>query len=559
MNKTDYHKVFYMPLLVAFFTLFLSACVKDILNVKPLNSISDADVWKDAKLIQTYVNNVYRTLPHGFSINGLESYACYSDEARYRSRTDFESVNAGNITPTSLGFLDLWIGTSDFPGYYTTISKCNRFFANIDASSIDETAKKRMIGEMKVLRAYSYHRLISIYGGVPLVTKIFELTDSFNISRNTYDECLNFVTKELTEASELLPLTYDNANLGRITKGAALAVLSRALLYAASPLNNPANDPDKWQKASDAALAVINLNGGMYKLFSDYKTLFLAANSYNSEIIWARPFNTSFNSSLGREAYVELTLYPNGSNGFARVNPLQNLIDDYETTNGKLPENDPAFNPQNPYINRDPRFYATILYDGAPFKGRFVETFIPKGADSNEGTITPHNASQTGYYQRKFCDESITNPSGDFAGNTPWPFIRLAEIYLNYAEAQYNLGNEAVCREYINKIRKRTSVNMPDVTQSGTQLLERLRNERRIELVFEGHRWFDVRRWKIANITDNYEAKRIQIVKDAATGTKTYSTITIESRKFNDPKNYLMPIPQSEINKSSKLEQNPGY
>lgn len=545
-------------IIVIIVIITFTSCVKNILDVKPLNSVSDADVWNDMALTQAYVTNVYRTVPHGFTINGAESFANFSDEARHRIRPDYDLINAGGITPTAMSHLDLWIGTSDFPSYYTTISKCNRFFQNIDNSTLASDIKNRLIGEMKVLRAYSYHRLISIYGGVPLITKVFDLNDDFDLPRNTYEECMAFIEKELTEAADLLPLSYDNANRGRITKGTALAVLSRALLYAASPLNNQTNELVKWQKASDAALKVINLNNGMYKLFSDYKTLFLAANSYNPEIIWARLFNTSFNASLGREAYVELVLYPNGSGGFARINPLHNLIDDYETLNGLQPEDDPGYNLQNPYIKRDPRFYASILYDGAPFKGRFIETFIPKGADSNEGTISPHNASTTGYYQRKFMDETINNPSGDIAGNTPWPYFRLAEIYLNYAEAEYYLGNESACREYLNKIRKRPSVNMPDITQSGTALLERLRNERKIELAFESHRWFDVRRWQIAHVTNNFAANRIRIVKDAA-GNKTFSIVKIEDRKFTNPTHYLMPIPQSEINKSSKLVQNSGY
>jgi starch-binding outer membrane protein, SusD/RagB family len=387
---------------------------------------------------------------------------------------------------------------------------------------------------------------------VPLITEPFNLEDNFDIPRSSYDECMNFVIKELDEAIDLLPLDYDAQNQGRITKGAAMAIKSRALLYAASPLNNPSNDQSKWQKAADAAKAVIDLN--KYQLYPNYKEMFQADHNYNSEMIWVRPFNHVVDPVT---TGIELRLYPNGFNGFGQIEPLQNLVDQYETLNGKLPAEDPNYDSQDPYVNRDPRFYATILYDGAPFKDRTIETFLPGGKDSKEGPVTPFNASESGYYLRKYIDESITNPNYTNASDPTWPFIRYAEVLLNYAEAEYYLGQEDVCRQYINMVRSRPSVNMPPVTESGDALLKKLQNERFIELAFEAHRYFDVRRWKIAPQVLNVPAKGISIHKDA-NGNKTYKAFTIEQRHFSD-KNYLVPIPQSEIDKDAKLEQNPGY
>lgn len=549
-------------MVMVFSGVFLSSCTKDVLTKRPLDKFSDESVWKDAKLIETYVNNVYRSLPRGFEAPGGRQLQSTIDETHQRGREDYVIITSGNVTPSTPGiFENYWIGTLTLPtpnynapGYYSPITRSNVFFANIGNAPIDETIKNRMIGEMKVIRAYSYLRLISFYGGVPLITTPFALTDDFNVPRSSYDECMAFIVKELEEAVDLLPLDYDAANKGRITKGAAMAILSRALLYDASPYHDRSasnTDLAKWQKAADAAKAVIDL--GIYELYPDYKTLFLASTAYNSEIIWARPFNTT----VDRETYVELSQYPNGYNGFGQVHPLHNIVDDYETLNGKLPKDDPTYDPQNPYVNRDPRFYASILYDGAPFKGREVETFLPGGKDSNEGALSPHNATLTGYYERKFLDESITNPSAANAGSTPWTFCRLAEIYLNYAEAMYNLGNEDVCREYINKIRKRPSVDMPEVTESGAALLARLQNERRIELAFEEHRYFDVRRWRIAPQVLSEDSERMTIIKDAS-GNKTYKVETFQERNFND-RNYLMPIPQAEIEKNPLLVQNPGY
>jgi len=432
----------------------------------------------------------------------------------------------------------------------------NIFFSNIDEAPIEDEIKNRMVGEMKVLRAFAYLRLVALYGGVPLITSPFGLNDEFDIARNTYDECMNFVVAELDAAADLLPLTYPSENLGRITKGAALAAKSRALLYMASPLNNPSNSTEKWQAAADAAKAVIDLN--QYALFPDYKAQFMRENSYNSESIWSRPFNITVSNEHNPQN--ELRLYPNGYSGFGQAHPYQNLVDEFEMRSGNLPHEDPAYDPQNPYVDRDPRFYMTILYDGAPFKGREVETFVPGGRDSREGPISSWNATETGYYVRKFIDESVTNPSNLIQGNNPWIFFRYAEILLNYAEAMYMLGDEETCREYINRVRSRPGVEMPPVTESGEALLTRLQHERQIELVFEEHRYFDVRRWKIAPEELNKTPTRMDIVRDPVTGNKTYTINPMENFNFVfTEKNYLAPIPLTEIEKNASLEQNPGY
>jgi hypothetical protein len=539
---------------LSFLAVLIFSCNKDVLNQNPLSMYSDATVWKDPSLIGTFLNNTYRIMPTGFYVTQGLPLSCLSDEAACRNNTNFDIINKGNISPSALGPLDYWTSSGN-QSYYDVISKCNVFLGNITGSAIDTALKNRMIGEVRVLRAYSYFRLISIYGGVPLVTKQFSLTDSFSIPRNTYADCLNFIITELDQAAAALPLTYSAQDQGRVTKGAALAIKSRALLYAASPLNNPTNDMAKWQSASDAAKAVIDLN--QYALYSDYKTLFSNKALYNSEIIWSRPYNNIVDPEV-IPLILEQVLFPNGYYGYGQVDPLQNLIDQYETVNGMLPKDDPSYDPQNPYVNRDPRFYATILYDGAPFKGRAVETFVPKGQDSPEGALTPQNASVTGYYVRKYVDESITNPSAANCGNTPWTFFRYAEILLNYAEARYFLGDEATCRTYINQVRSRSGVNMPPVTESGPALLTRLQHEREIELVFEEHRYFDVRRWQIAPQVLNAGAQKMVITKNAVTGIKSFGIQTFQPRVFLD-KNYLAPIPQSELDKDAALTQNVGY
>lgn len=544
-----------LVILILFASGIISSCDMDVLNIAPADRFTEDAVWSDKALIEAFIGNTYRTIPSGlrYSLYGLSVVV---DENNARSNSWAWSVWAGNLNPDDLREVDYWTGdNSRNINYWQPINRTNIFFENIDRErevEIDEATMNRMKGEMKVIRAYSYFKLISLFGGVPLITKTFSLDDDFKMQRNSFDEVMAFVLKELDEAIPLLPLEYDNPNKGRITKGAAMAVKSRALLYRASPLNNPQNDQQRWREAADAAKAIIDL--GKYQLFPDYRTMFLEEQIYNNEMIWQRPYN-QFDSP--EAVYVELSLYPNGYNGFGQVHPLHNLVEDYETTNGLLPKDDPKYDPQNPYTNRDPRFYASILYDGAPFQGREVETFLPGGLDSNEGPVSAWNATQTGYYQLKFANEKIVNPSSNNMSQTPWTFFRYAEILLNYAEASYFLGDEATAREYVNMVRSRESVNMPPVTESGEALFERIVNERRIELVFEEHRWFDIRRWKILPQVADEDLTRM-IIRKNPDGTKQYEVAFWKEGNFNEA-NYLLPIPQSEINKNGMLEQNPGY
>ncbi len=376
------------------------------------------------------------------------------------------------------------------------------------------------------------------------------------VSRNSYDEVMNFVITELNESMNSLPLDYNSGDDGRVTKGAAMAIKARALLTYASPLNNPSNDMQRWQAAADASKAIIDLN--QYQLYDDYKVLFTEAGGYNTEeVIWGRPQNID----VEVEARVERLLYPNGWLGFAHSHPLQNLVDDYEMSNGKRIEDpDSGYDPQNPYADRDPRFYYTILYDGAPFKERTIETFTPGGLDSPDGIESAWNASETSYYIRKFITESECGCTSNASGSSSptWIWFRYGEVLLNYAEAMYMLGDEATCREYINKIRSRPSVDMPPVTESGEALWERLVEERRIELVFESFRFFDVRRWKIATEVFSQDRYRMDVHRDPNTGDKTYTVRFFQPAHF-DEHNYLAPIPQNVIDQNSNIDQNPGY
>ncbi len=558
------HKTFNTLKSLVLFTMLVSgimlfSCNDDYLDITPKDSFTEAAVFEDPALLEAFVNYAYRMTPHGFAEKGsILPVATLSDESHSKGNiATLGPILAGNIRPDYMHALDVWTGdgqslsSRNLRSYWVPIKHCNEFMAKVGDSGIDEDLLSRLTGEIKALRAYAYFRLASYYGGVPLFTEPFTL-DNWQVPRASYDDVIDFVLKELDEAIELLPLEYTGNNIGRINKGAAMAIKARVLLFYASPLNNPQNIQSRWQDAANAAKAVIDLN--KYDLYPDYQEIFLEKTGYHSEIIWARQFN----HIIQPEVYLERRIFPNSWLGHGHAPPIQNLVDDYEMTNGrKIDDPESGYNPQNPYVDRDPRFYATILYDGAPFKGRTLETFIPGGLDSFESPISSWNASETGYNMRKFIDEAVDD-IGSGNTNAPWIYIRYAEVLLNYAEAMFNLGQEDVSREYINKIRSRESVDMPPVSESGQELWERLVNERRIELVFEEHRFFDVRRWKIATEVFSIDHTRVQIQKNPTTGQKTYTYLNHVPTNFEEH-HYLAPIPLSEIEKNPLLEQNPGY
>jgi SusD family. len=538
-------KIIYIQLCLIFALSFTSC--NDFLDRKPLDKMTEDDVFNDDALLAAYVNACYNAYPTGFEEAMMSST---TDETYTRHGKESSIiVSKGEMTPDNITTFDAgrFSNFNYWEKAYEYLRNINIFFEKIDRANVSKDLKSRLTGEMEFIRAFIYSNLIWRFGGVPVVTHSFALGDNnYSLPRNSYDECVDSIISDLNDAIKRLPAKMEGENSGRASADACKALKARVLLYAASPLNNPNNDKSKWEKARDASLDVINLPG--YELAKDYRSLFLED---NKEIIFKREYTKANGHRMN------LFNSPNGYDGWGGNCPLQNIVDDYEMKlTGKKPvEEGSGYDPKYPYQGRDPRFYASILYNGAMYRGRPVEVFIPKGKDSSQGDIGSWNTSLTGYYLYKFMDE---NQSLSETNTQPWIFFRLAEFYLNYAEAEFYLGNEEECRDAINKIRNRESVKMPPVTESGDQLLEKLRNERRIELAFENHRYFDLRRWRIAEIYENIDAKGIEVVKKDD-GTFNYNPITVLERKFL-PQHYLLPIPRSEIIKSNNsLTQNPFY
>lgn len=523
----------------------------DVLDMKPLDKVSDADVWEDSALIELYVNASYNSINHEFSQHMLSDA---SDETYcIHNWANFWVIQKGEMTSDNV------TGISEKINYwksaYSNIRTINVFFDRIDDAPVETALKNRMKGEMKFIRAWIYANLIWRYGDVPLITNLFELNQDYKVTRDSYSDCVDFITKELDEAISFLPAKSSSETLGRATGDACKALKARVLLYAASEQNNPSHLKEKWEAAAEATKEVLDAG---YSLGNDYQSVFLED---NDEIIFARYFtqanSTDFMLWNGR----------NGSNGWTGENPTQNLVNAYEMTNGELPylneelplKINPAsgYDESKPYAGRDPRLDASILHDGSMWAGRETETWHG-GLDSPESSIGSWNASKTAYAFKKFMVESIPPTGSSIKPENPWIFFRLAEFYLNYAEIMYELGNEEQAREYVNKVRGRQSVNMPPVTVSGEKLRDKIRNERRVELAFEGHRFFDVRRWGIADKTENRDLLAMNIQKKED-GSKTYEISLLLKRSFLE-QHKLVPIPRTEIDKSEgSLVQNPGY
>lgn len=565
-----------------------SACDTDLLNVSPTSQLTDDTVWNDVALIDLYLADIYRRMHHGLDEVMLESL---TDNSHFIHGYGVPDILQGNAGPSDVGAFS----RGDLQHFrwnhlYSAIRQTNIMLENIDEAQVPETVRNNIKGEAHFLRAYFYHNLVRAYGGVPIITRVYELDDDFEIARNTFEESVNFVAEEAERAAELLPVVP--RDLGRTSKGAALALKSRILTYAASDLfDNPASEltgytsgsqQARYQAAAAASKAVIDM--GAYELFNrhddpavNYEQIFIV-NEDHEENILARYF-------VGSRDWNDRWLphqfnAPNGYRGWGGNNPVQAFVDAFEMADGtEFDWNNPV-HASAPYENRDPRFYASVLFDGAPWVDppsfrqphdlfghiqTFSEVVTPSGTfpgvDTRNGPIEDWNGGYSRYYLRKFLDPTMPPQQRQ---ETPYPHFRYAEIILNYAEANIGLGNEPEARTYLNMIRQRAG--MPDVTDSGDALVRRYQNERRIELFGEESRYFDVRRWMIAPDVMDKDAQGIRITAEATDrrDRSTYSNFTYEfmsipsARSWNNS-HYFSPIPFDEMNRNSLLVQNPGY
>lgn len=612
----------YILLLLSFF-VFSCKKDKDFLTITPLDTFSDAAVWKDPSLVAAYVNNMYQgVFAYPYCI---APFATFVDEAQFLNDWGASDFNKCNISPDGLAGWDLsWSMPHEkaflWNNMFIVVQSSNVFMANIKKSPIvvsDPATANRLKGEVYFLRAMAYHYLTSFYGGVPIIDQVYSLdTTSYHVPRNSYEECINYISAQLDSAATLLPVVQSAENEGRATKGAAFALKSRVLLYAASDLHNTTSyapgyshpeligyttgaRADRWLKAKNAAKAVIDL--GIYSLVnadpgstSDISAniqKFFITKEMTSEDILFQKFIPEYVTKLSWDEYPpNLTWASGGYGGWGCPGPLGTFVDSYEMKDGSPFSWDIPAEAANPYANRDARLAATVLYEGAswmprPESNRAFDPFnqmqcgtvldensklVIGGADNRVGPVAGINSnSNTGYYLRKFLDPAVV-PSASTAQGIPFRHFRYAEVLLNYAEACIELGQDGEAQQYINMIRTRSG--QPAVTETGDALRNKYRNERKIELSFENHRFFDVRRWVIGSdaykpvsgIKITYQVNSSDKVKTyrKADGTywssPTYLPINVEQRNWKDMA-YFFPIYRTEMNKNWKLIQNPGY
>jgi starch-binding outer membrane protein, SusD/RagB family len=552
-------KLIYILLCTTLLSTF--SCNDDFLDQKPLDSYSDLDVYNDLALSEAFLNLRYRNALEKFP--WIFGFSASTDEL-YSNWNWFAEVNM--VTGVLTADMGYWL--HNWRDKYKEIRDLNDFLTKIDKVPGDEARRSRLKGEAIFLRAYNYFDLIRRYGGVPLIKENLDPYSSEVVERSTYDQCAQFVVSEMDLAATLLPYTYPSDNLGRITKGAALALKARMLLYMASAHNNPSNDMSRWTAAAEAAKAVIDLKdetgATVYQLFTpdDYKTIFTT--DYNSEIILCRTHSKDYNEDNN----VDLINSPSGYFGWSTYEPTQDLVDDFEMANGKM-INDAGsgYDPKNPYAGREKRFYANIIYDGSIYRGREVENWVKKDANGDivsggwdsqkpyKSGVEYWNYSKTGYNMRKYTQENRS----DINTNSPVKpaLFRLTEMYLNYAEAQNMLGKDDEALTYLNAIRTRNGVNQPEISGiGGIELRDKIRHERKIELLWENHRYFDVRRWDDLLTLGNKDAHAVEITMNAD-NSKTYSYFTLQERAAF-AKDYLFPIEKDELLRVN-IKQNPGY
>lgn len=564
-------KLHYTSLLLLL--VFSFSCKKDYLNVKNVDADMPVDaLYTNYSYVQQVMWNAYSYMPDGFANMDMEAA---TDNAEFT-----------NVSNRSQDFnYGIWNQYNNPDGawsrYFDGIRQANLYLKNKGRADIsyirdkitstDSTSYfqardniKFMEGEAYFLKAFFYFELIKRYGGVP----IFEEPLDFNkpetwkgVQRNTLDECIRYIVSQCDKAAAIIPAnlsSYSWYESGRATVGAIKALKARVLLYGASPLYKDAGSTVTWEEAAGAAKDVIALNA--YQLDGSYSNLFGDANTNSREAIFFKRY--------GNINWMEFNNFPilfEGSNGNS-ITPSQNLVDDYEvlvknsggTVTGSVPFNwnDPA-HAANPYQNRDPRLAVTVVYNNASFKSTTIQTYT----GGNSG-LPKLNATKTGYYLSKYINSSVdlvnrTNTNHAFL------YFRYAEVLLNYAEAMFHAygatgdpqGYGKTALQAINEVRQRNNVKMPVLTAD--QLTQQaIEHERNVELSFEGHRFWDVRRWKKGGTYFKAPLNRVEITFDGSSK-YTYVVKKLEDRVFEDKMNWY-PIPQSEIVKTG-WTQNTGW
>lgn len=518
------------------------------LDLAPTDKFTDANYWTSEAKATAVLNMAYKQLFDKDNLKYNENNGTYYFDTETLSDNLYQ-MNTGNEKLISSGQADAANGrfANEWSDCYAAIKTCHIFLENVDrVPGMDETLKTRMKAEARFIRAFEFFRMTTWYGDVPLFERNLTLEEANSIPRSSHSEVIDFVRKELNEITQILPTKQEYAatDNSRITKGAVMTLLARTYLYESD-----------WTNVANICEGIINQSYGQYSLFNSYEGLFLPENENNSEIIMDLGYVPSLRT--WSDYYDAIPPSVGGRvNAFA---PTQELVDDYVTLNGKgINDAGSGYDKTKPYINRDPRFSLTIVYDGYQWKKPDgttstinIKPVNPKNPGADE-YVAGGNRTSTGYYLRKYYDS--TAPTG-MASGLNLIMMRYADVLLMYAEAKNELGqmNEEIWDKTIGAIRTRAGFTDPEALSYTTNDLRNvIRRERRCELALEGLRIFDIRRWKTAEIVLNG-------YPHGAPFGQNDEYLVLDKRSFDKDRDYLWPVPQSQKDINSNLGQNPKY
>lgn len=580
------------------------AACEDYLDKTPDEDLTLEDVFGNRNYARSFLAHVYSWIPTesnfadpGGAWRNPFVGGCDEMEIAYGGSYTHQ-INSGAWNPNNIPDVPVWNET------YMANRKVNMFLENLDKVPTTEAEKEQWRGEAYFLRAYFHFLSFRAYGPIVLLDRSLSLDeDLLSFVRRPVEECVEFIAADCDRAAEILPDKMPSTDTGRATRIAALALKARLLLYAASPLYNgnedmvnftdstgmaffPASyDAAKWKTAADAALACIRAaeagGYGLYRSSSNdpvlnYQEIFY--NNWNKEVLFAK--------NIDRYDHYLRCADPIGLGGFSIINPTQEMVDAYEMENGQAPitgynaDGTPVINTasgykeegytdeerpgrwqkgvRNMFVKREPRFYASINYPGQIWKGHRLEFWF-QGIDGKRYAGSDY--CKTGYLMRKIVNPNFRIIEGISTQNT-WIYFRLAEQYLNYAEAlnEYSGPTEEVY-QYVDAVRNRSGLPGLAKGLSKEQMRDKIKHERRIELAFETHRFFDVRRWKDAPASESKPIHSLNIMEgDHMQDDRFYKRMYVEERIFEAPKHYFFPIAQNEIDKNVKnLIQNPDW
>ncbi|MEH6309159.1 RagB/SusD family nutrient uptake outer membrane protein [Olivibacter sp. CPCC 100613] len=580
-KNTNTIKWMSLPVLILGLSITMAGCKKDY-EAEPLENVTIEYVFDPRDSLGTnahrFLNAMYADMfPQSVSFNRIDGNLldAATDDAM---PSNLEDNDASRLAKGQYNAYDRVVSDMIWGASYKNIRAATIFINNIDVVPVNDakfealpnglTVKRTWKAEARFLRALAYFELLKRYGGITLLgERVLELGENVELPRNTYAECVDFIVNEMDAIQDSLlvyPVPSPARNSHRATKGSAMALKARVLLYAASPLFNgenmdganaltgyPSFDQSRWQRAAKAAKNIIDLN--TYALEEDVKQVF--TQQYNREVLFFKQW--------GNNKDIEDANGPFGFGtqigGQGRTSPTQEFVDAFPMITGEAIDQSTIYDPTNPYANRDPRLALNVLYNGAQWLATTIQTF-EGGRNKPGGT---EMQTRTGYYLRKFMGDFEN--AGQYSNvQRDYILFRYTEVILNYIEAINEFdGPSPEIYQYLYALRKRAGIEPgidgnygvgQNLSQSEMRML--IRNERRLELAFEEHRYWDIRRWKVAEDVMNKPLHGMLIRQTG--NTLIYSKLEVSEPQFS-PAMYLYPIPDSEVLKNTEMEQNPGW